>query len=240
MSEFDRHANTPLDKYNAESQLSLDALKDPKIFVQLADEHFIRMDKDGSGGLSRLELYDSQAHSKSPVEREISRVILQNYDKAINLATNNKPAEIFNPVHSSASMGAWNSYFGDSSKTANEFTLHDLYVVENVLDPERLRYTLSQARNSEISMGGMETISAVGMFGLGAFLSETPGILPVAGVAAAGFAVDAFHNFVGSNKEPYHREVEKRAESLESWKYFNDTSARQTIARSIAKDQGHK
>jgi len=239
MDEYYHHENTALGKYETESKLSLDALKDPGVFVELTKDHFTGMDRDGSGGLSRLELYDSQAHSKSPIEREISRVLLQNYDNATNLATDKLPSEIFNPLGSSANMGTWLGHFGDSKKTANEFTLHDLYVIENVLDPDRLKFTLD-ARTHEISMGLIESFSAVATAVGGLVLFETPGALPALGVLSGAFAVDAVHDFVGSNKEAYHREVDKRATNLTSWNYFDTGAAHDMIGRAIAKDRGQK
>jgi|GEM_PF-3517803 len=239
MDGYTQRENTPLAKYEAESKLSLDALKNPAVFVQLTSDHFTSMDRDGSGGLSRLELYDSQAHSKSPIEREISRVLLQNYDKATNLATDKLPAEIFNPLGSSANMGTWKGYFGDSKKTANEFTLNDLYVIENVLDPDRLKFTLD-ARTHEISMGLIEGFSAVATAVGGLALFETPGVLPAMGVLSSALAVDAVHDFIGSNKQAYHREVDKRATNLTSWNYFDTGVAHNMIGRAIAEDRKHK
>jgi len=226
-----------LEKYQASNSMSLDALKDPGVFQQIAQEHFDRIDRDGSGSLNRIELYDSQMHASSDAEREVSRVLLQNYDKAINLASPNQPPEIAGVNHSGGGRMAWNNWFHDGNKSTNEITEKDLQVIYTLQDPKMLALVLDDVRTEEIETAGMELIGTLFVAAGVASTIEAP---PVAiGIGALGVAAvaGAANNIFHTSKPAFDREVEKRYANLHSWNYFNENDSHKLIERELNADE---
>jgi len=223
---------SPLEKLQAEKGLALDALKDPALFVQLSHDHFDSIDKNGSGGLSRIELYDSQQHSNSPVEREISRVLLQNYDKAVNLASQQRPAEIGALGKSGGTKGAWDEAFKDYSKTTSEISPSDIQVIDSLMVRQNLAGIQKSARSLEIQVGASELICApfVGLLTAGAADLYPPAAYPL-GAATAGLVAGGINNLLHSNKAAMDREIDKRFNSIHSWNYFKDNGAEALMKR---------
>jgi len=232
MDTYAGRDKSPLEKLQAENNLASDALRDPALFVQLAHEHFDNMDKNGSGGLSRIELYDSEQHSKSPVEREISRVLLQNYDKAVNLASQNRPAEIGAFGKSGGTMGAWDMAFKDTSKPTNEITDSDIQVIDNLMVRKNLAETVKNARSLEIQLGVTEgvCVPVVGLLTALAADLVPPAAYPI-GAFTAGLAAAATNNLLHSNKAAMDREIDTRFANVHSWNYFKDNGAEALMKR---------